>query len=297
MNYSKLYRGLYLSFLGIVASASLPCLVYGSQEQKESHVVNFHEDELSYTLPIQPEEISLAKKDFLPSECSISSFEDMPEEKAVTFLKYLGTFKDDIVRDRSPFTKEEQQIFNDVMNVEKRTKWWLGKGQAAILLSAVSPMIGFVALSNDISGQSAIVSISVATTFAGLINAGLAFYATGTLPDDASRKANDRQNKFVELKEVHTKLARVLVDLHFSDEILKQKTALAIAHNVHNSFDNLKIRVTEKVGYDHADTMLCPTKAAIHYVINKQKLKISPSMYDYIQGKETEFKTKNMIVQ
>jgi len=303
MTHSIFFRGLYLSLLTVVACSSVNSCVYGSQygnqEQKEesreqspSKVV-FHADDvgalsLDVAIDVGHNEASLAQEDFLPSQCSVGSFDDMTEGDAIVFLKYLGSFKTNDGKSRSLFTKEDQQVFDHVFDVEKRTKWWLRYGQAAILGSALSPMIGFVALSNNISGPDSIVAISVATTFAGLINAWLAFYATGTLPDEASRKANDRQYKFAELQDMYNKVARVLIDLYFSDVAQKRSAAGTIAHDLAKAFDTLRATAKEKVGYDHADNILCPIKAAIEYVLRGKKLKISTSVYDYIVQKETQ---------
>lgn len=272
-----LFLGLFLGVLG----QNKPVLSADVENKAEIEL------EQSQLIGIESDEEILAKNLYLPSDCSVSSLDKISEFKAKKILTYLTTFND-LATKRSPFTIEEQQIFDNVMNVEKDTEWWLKYGQAAILTSALSPMIGLAAYSNDITSQQAIVIISVATTFAGLINAWLAFYATGTLPDKASQKANDRQNKFVELRDTYIRLSKNWLNLYFSNDQDKREFAISIANKMKTSFDNLIFKVKEKVGYAHADNMLSPIKEVMYYILNPQdeKLEICPLICTYIDYKE-----------
>lgn len=240
--------------------------------------------ELNQLIELQSDEQVLQDSKYLPLECSISPFDKLKEEQVIKFLKYLCTF-DNKSKDRSPFIKEDQQIFDNARKIEESTAKWLTWGQAAILSSALSPMIGLAAYSNSISSQQAIVIISVATTFAGLINAWLAFYATGTLPDKASRLANDRQYKFDELKIAYSRMSRTWMRLYFSDN---KNLAIEIAKKMEPVFENLRIIIKDKVGYIHADHMLCPLKEAMIYITSqeKEKLDICNETYDLIDSQE-----------
>lgn len=259
-------------------SASLDC------------VIDIHdEDALDYHVPIDVQKHELMEKKFLPSEFRISYTDKISNPQAELILTYLGTFKQKCDK-RSPFTAEDQKIFDKVMGVEQRTKWWLTNGQAAVITTALSPLIGFVSLSPHITSAQAIIAVSLAASFAGAVNSSLAFYATGTLPNEAARKAYDRQNKFDDIEKSYERLAHVWIDMHFSSKSTMHYKSIEIAHNIKDAIKTLQSTFKEKTGYAHGDAILCPIMEANQYILNQKRLGLSPSVKQYILLKELQGK-------
>ncbi|MDR3646025.1 MAG: hypothetical protein P4L22_00605 [Candidatus Babeliales bacterium] len=271
-----------LLFIGLVIS------VFGQSKFVLSADAEHKQIELvgnSQLINIEPQE-DLENSLYLPKDCSIDELERLNQEKAIKILKFLCTFRNNL-KQRSPFMESEQLTFDLSLTADKKVQKYFTRGLGIVLTTSIIPFVGFLSLDSDVSPVQAICLISAASAVVTAIGQYVAFIATGNIPDEASQKANAKQNKFNELKKAYIRLARVWVNMYFSE---KKELAEDIANKMKDSFDNLVITVKDKVGYAHADVLLCPIKEVMHYILNPEdeKLDISSSVHDYIVSKENQ---------
>lgn len=265
-------------------------LILGSLSQSNivlsAEVENIPEVELaeSYAIDIASDLEDLENSLYLPQNCAIYPLERISKDKAIEILKFLCTFQKNL-KQRSPFMESEQLIFDQSLLADKKVQKYFQRGLSIVLATSIISFVGFVSLAPGVDPVVAICLISAASAVVTAIGQYIAFIATGNIPDEASQKANIKQNKFNELKEVYIRLSRVWIDVYFSDQ---KELAKDIANKMNNVLDNLITIVKDKAGYDHADILLCPIKETIHYILHPQdeKLGISPIIEDYILNKE-----------
>jgi hypothetical protein len=238
------------------------------------------------SIKVKSEDEILENSLYLPDDCKIPPMERIDKQKAIKLLKYLCTFQS-ALKKGSPFMKSEQAIFDQSLEADIKVQWGFNKGLKLVIVTSLISFVGLVSLHPDISPAQAICIISAASAVVTAIGQYIAFKATGNIPDEASQKANLKQNLIARLKESYIRLARVWVDIYFSNQ---RELAIEIADNMDRAFANLIVKFTEKVDYEDVVTLLRPIKEVMCYILNPQneKLGISPLICDYIERRESQ---------
>lgn len=269
-----------------------------SPETDASQVRMHMEDDEEYVRSERPaipdvgaNEQDLAKQKFLPAHLSFCALKGkMTDKQTLEFLTYLATFKKNNSDNRSLFSKGDQELFDKTVKLEKRTAWWMSKGQAMCYSSVLSgAALGFIALNDDIPQKNLIIALNATSAVINGFNAWLNFYATGTLPDEANRFAVDRTYSFDDSREIYMKASLKWVDLYFAKDQYKRNIAIGLATKLKDeTLPHLQTQVRKNLGLKNADKLLYPIEEVIHYILNpnEEKLGKSPIVENRILLKE-----------
>lgn len=279
MQFNKNIKNNLIISISLLIGLGVASNLFSSEEQKQQEV------QLGQPIiKVESEDEILANSPYLPDDCQVPQMERIDRQKAVKLLKYLCAFQNSL-KEGSPFPKSEQSIFDQSLVANQKVKFGFRRGLELVIITSLISFVGLIALDSDVTPVQALCIISAASAVVTAIGQYIAFKATGNIPDDASQKANFKQNLIFRLKDSYIRLARSWVDIYFSNQ---RVLAIEIAQNMDRAFANLIVKFTEKVDYEDVVTLLCPIKEVMCYILNPQdeKLGISPSVSDYITFKE-----------
>lgn len=208
------------------------------------------------TEPSEPLDIDkIFKKNYLPKY-----------PKYLKQLIYLCSI--DGTDKKSPFTKEQTDVFERSKRVHNITAFWLKWGVVVFAGLAAPSFINYVSgTSLGLTAQAGIIStVGLLQTFSNSM-AGLVI--TGTNPHEASDRANDKQNHWHLLEKNYDELAYHIIDLHFEFPAL----AAIIASNI--QLDKLRTSIRTNIDNKHAEVLITESlEESINYVLyNKMPYK------------------------